>query len=267
MVSGGNRPAAEAEQWREPTGMASIDWTVLLLASAAGMFVKSVTGMGYPLFAVPLASLVVGVENAVVIISLPNAVANALLCHAARGGASGSRDLPRLAASGALGAVVGATALVSLPEWPLLLALVATIVAFIFQYWRAPELRIEAETSRRWSPFVGGAAGIMQGAVGVSGPVVAAWLHGYRLSRDAQVFSVTLLFLVSGLAQAGFLAASGAYTTERLLASAGVLVPVLAMIPIGARIRARLDSRGFEQAVLGVLGISALALLVRMARG
>jgi len=241
-----------------------IEWAVLLLASAAGMFVKSVTGMGYPLFAIPLASLVVGVEHAVVIISLPNAIANALLCFAARAGASGSRDLWRLGGAGVLGALVGATALIKLPEWPLLLALVTTIAGFVYQYWRAPELRIDAKASRRWSPVVGGLAGAMQGAVGVSGPVLAAWLHGYRLSRDAQVFSVTLLFLVSGLAQVTFLAAAGAYTEERLIAAAGVLVPVLAMIPIGTRIRGRLDTRAFERAVLGVLVISAVALVVRM---
>lgn len=244
--------------------MPASELIVIVLAASVGMFVKSVTGMGFPLFAIPLVALVTGVETAVVVVSAPNAVANALLCWHARAGAGRSRDLWRLGASGVAGAVVGAIALVTLPERPLLLALVATIAVFVAQYWRAPNLRIDEATSHRWSPVVGALAGLMQGAVGVSGPVVAAWLHGYRLDRDAQVFSVTLLFLVSGLAQVVSLAGAGAYTPARLAASALVLVPVLAMIPIGTRVRARLSGPGFDRAVLGVLVVSAIALCVRM---
>lgn len=244
--------------------MNGTELTVILLASAVGMFVKSVTGMGYPLFAIPLISLVVGVQDAVVIVSAPNAVANAILCWQARAGAPASRDLLRLGTTGVLGSILGTAALVTLPEWPLLLLLVVTIAIFVVQYWRAPELRIAEDTSRRWSPIVGGLAGVMQGAVGVSGPVVAAWLHGYRLERNAQVFSVTLLFLVSGLAQVAFFAGSADYTHERLSAATLVLIPVLVMIPIGTRVRDRLSGQGFDRAVLGVLVVAAIALLVRM---
>ncbi len=245
--------------------MNGADLTVILVASAAGMFVKSVTGMGYPLFAIPLISLAVGVEHAVVIVSIPNAVANALLCWQARAGRSDSRDLLRLGSAGVLGAILGTTALVTLPEWPLLLLLVLAIAVFVLQFWRAKDRQISAHTSRRWSPLVGALAGLMQGAVGVSGPVVAAWLHGYRLERNAQVFSVTLLFLVSGVAQIVFLASSGAYTRERITVAALVLIPVLVMIPIGTRVRNRLSGPGFDRAILGVLAVSAIALLVRMA--
>ena len=241
--------------------------SVILLASAIGMFVKSVTGMGYPLFAIPLISLVVGVEHAVVIVSAPNVVANAILCWRARAGMPDSRDLLRLGASGVLGSILGTKALMSLPEWPLLLLLVLTIVVFVFQYWRAPEMRMSAKTSHRWSPLVGTVAGLMQGAVGVSGPVVAAWIHGYRLERNAQVFSVTLLFLLSGLAQVAFFVGSGAYTSERVSAATLVLIPVLFMIPIGTRVRDRLSGPGFDRAVLGVLVVSAIALVIRMLSG
>jgi hypothetical protein len=244
--------------------MSGFELGVILLSSCVGMFVKSVTGMGFPLFAIPLISLVAGVENAVVVVSGPNAVANLLLCWQAREGARGSRDLVRLGASGVVGAMLGAVALMALPEWPLLWVLVLTIAVFVVQFWRTPELRIAESTSRRWSPLVGAMAGLMQGAIGVSGPVVAAWLHGYRLERKAQVFSVTLLFLISGLAQIFFLAAAGAYTEDRLVASAGVLVPVLLMIPVGTRVRDRLSGPGFDRAVLGVLAVSAIALLGRM---
>jgi len=72
----------------------------------------------------------------------------------------------------------------------------------------------------------------MQGAIGVSGPVVAMWFQGYRLSKNAFVFSVTLVFLVSGAAQALLLAGAGEYDRDRLVAVALALV-VVHLLPEG----------------------------------
>lgn len=238
---------------------------MVLVASCLGMFVKSVVGMGYPLFAVPLISLELGVETAVVVVAAPNLVANGVLCHQARSGIPETRDLPALTLSAMVGAVAGTFLLVSLPEEPLLIVLVATIVVFEVQYLRAPHLTISPETSRRWAPLAGGFAGLMQGAVGVAGPVVAVWLHGYRLRRDAYVFSITGLFLLAGAAQFAYLLAVGEYDRDRIVASVVALVAVASMVPIGLRVRARLSGLAFERAVLAVLALAAIALVIRAA--
>ncbi len=237
---------------------------IVLGASVLGAFVKSITGMGYPLIAVPIITLALGIEDAVVIVAFPNLVLNATLCLDARDGRSEARDLPALVGAGFLGAFVGTFALVNVPEDPLLILLALTIVAFVLNYLRDPGLRIAPETSRRWAPVVGGLAGVMQGAVGVSGPVVATWLHGYRLPKHAYVFSVTAIFGVSGAVQFGLLLAAGKMTGERALVSAMALVAVLTMVPIGTRLRRRLGGPGFDRAVLAVLVVSGLALVVRV---
>jgi uncharacterized protein len=239
----------------------------VLGASLLGAFVKSVTGMGYPLLAVPLLTLVLGIEDAVVIVAGPNLCANALLCWAAREGVAESRDLPVLVPTAMVGALVGTSLLVSLPEEPLLLLLAATIVVFVVSFVRNPGLRLTPATTQRWSPVVGSVAGVMQGALGVSGPIVGAWMHGYRLSPRAFVFSVTLLFGTSGLVQLGMLGIAGAVTLERAGVSALALVPVLAMLPVGARLRDRLAGRGFDLAVLAVLVTSGVALVVQVVGG
>ena len=244
--------------------MTGAEIAVVLAASLLGAFVKSVTGMGYPLIAVPLITLVLGVEDAVVIVAAPNVTANALLCLGARDGRDDARDLVPLVGLGMVGAVFGTFALVSVPEEPLLLALVATIAAFVVNYVRSPELRIDPLTATRWSPGVGTVAGLMQGAVGVSGPVVATWLHGYRLPKQAYVYSVTLIFGLSGLVQLVLLGASGEFDADRTTVSLLAFVPVLAMIPVGTALRARLAGRTFERAVLLVLVASALALVARV---
>ena len=162
-----------------------------------------------------------------------------------------------------VGAIVGTLVLVRVPDEPLLLALAATIVVYVVQFVRSPSLTIEPATSHRWSPVAGSAAGFMQGAVGVSGPVVAMWFHGYRLGKDAFVFSVTVLFLVSGAAQALLLLATGEFDRDRSVAAALAMLATLAMIPVGTRLRGRLDIATFERLVLALLVVSAVALVAR----
>ena len=237
---------------------------VVLGASLLGAFVKSVTGMGYPLLAVPLIALALGIEDAVVIVSGPNAVANFALCWQARDGRGDTRDLPVLVSTAFAGAFLGTFLLVTLPEDPLLVLLAVTIVVFVASYLRSPELRMRPETTRRWSPLVGAIAGVMQGALGVSGPVVGAWMHGYRLRSQAYVFSVTLIFGIAGSVQLVLLAVTGRYTGDRLGVSALALLPVVAILPVGMRWRRRLGGRGFDLAVLAVLLASGAALVVRV---
>lgn len=235
---------------------------VVVLASFAGALVKAVTGLGYPVIAVPLISLVLGIEDAVVIVALPNLAANAWLCWEARDARHDARDLDLLVGFGIVGAVVGTIALVGLPEEPLLVLLAAIIVAFIVRFLRNPDLRWDERSARRGAPFVGVVIGLLQGAIGVSGPVVATWVHGYRLAARTYIFTITLIFGVTGLAQIVVLAGQGRFTAERFVAIAAAALAVGLATPLGLRLRSRLAGPAFERAVLAALGLSAVSLLV-----
>ncbi len=245
--------------------MSDTDLVLVVVASLAGSFVKSVTGMGYPLVAIPFLSHFIGVETAVVVVALPNVAANAVLNVHVREARHETRDLTSLAIGTVVGAAVGTALLVSIPEWPLLLVLAATIVVFVVHYLRRPELRLQPATTRRWAPLAGATTGLMQGAVGIPGPIVAMWFHGYRLGKDAYVFSVTLLFLLAGVAQILVLAAGDELDRDRLRAAALALVATMVVIPFGTSLRARLEGRTFEHIVLVLLMVSAVSLLVRAA--
>ncbi len=235
---------------------------VVVLASFAGAFVKSITGLGYPVLAVPLIALVLGVDDAVVLVALPNLGANVFLCWESRDARPETRDLGVLVGFGVIGAVIGTVALTRLPEEPLLIVLALMIVAFIIQFLRRPDFAISRSVARRWSPVVGTVVGLMQGAVGVSGPVVATWIHGFRLPPRAYVHSVTFIFGVTGATQIVVLAAQGEFTLERLALAAAAAVPVVIATPIGLRLRSRLAGPTFERVVLGVLTVSAVSLIV-----
>jgi uncharacterized membrane protein YfcA len=235
---------------------------VVVLASLVGATVKSVTGLGYPVFAVPIIALVLGVEDAVVLVALPNLGANAYLWWESRDARDQTRDLPLLVGFGIVGAVIGTIALVHLPEEPLLLVLALTIGIFVVNFVRRPDVAIDPRTATRWSPVVGTVIGLLQGAIGVSGPVAATWVHGYRLPPRVFVHTVTFIFGVTGAVQIVVLAIQGQFTADRLVAAAVASVPVAIATPLGVRLRDRLAGPAFDRAVLAVLLLSAVSLVV-----
>ena len=231
----------------------------MLLAITAGAGLKSVSGMGLPAIAIPIIALFIGVEEAVAVVALPNFVSNGAIGVRERGSWGGTRDLPVLAGTGILGAVVGALLFVSIPEEVLVALLLIAVVAFIVTFFAKPQAAISPATSARWSPIVGTVVGVFQGAIGISGPIVASWIHSYRLPKNVQVLSFTVLFLTTGLAQFVVFLFSGAVSGLWLASILGC-IPALATVPIGGRLRDRIDTRAFDHLVLLAITLAGLGL-------
>lgn len=242
--------------------MSSAEILLLLGAVAVGSLLKSVTGMGLPLVAIPVVSLFVGMEKAVVIIALPNVLLNALVAWRERHALPATRDLGRLCAATMAGAVAGTVVLVSLPAAPLIVLLAVVVLGYAAVALIVPELAISARASRRWAPAVGVSAGFLQGALGISGPLVATWIHSYRLRRAAYVLSVSVLFIVGGVVQTGVLLAQNRLAGLWLVALLAC-VPAVSSVRVGARMRDRLHSDAFDRVVLTVLVVSTLALVIQ----
>lgn len=242
--------------------MSGTELAIVLVAVVIGSIVKAITGMGLPIIAIPIAALFVDLDDAVVTLAFPNMLANGVLAFRERGHARDTRDLPTLAIAGVIGAAIGAFAFVALPETPLVAVLIAAIVGYVVAFFATPDLRTGPERSRRWAPVVGSVAGAFQGAIGISGPIVGSWIHSYRLGRGAHIFSVTSLFLVTGLTQLVVLAVTGQFA-GRVVASLLACIPVLVSIPVGTWLRDRVSARGFDLAVVGMLIASVGALAVK----
>jgi uncharacterized membrane protein YfcA len=235
---------------------------IILVAVVVGSTIKAVTGMGLPLIVIPVASMFVDLEDAVVVIAFPNVLANGVLAFEARRAWPQTRDLPALALFGILGAIVGTILFVNVPEEPLVFALIAAIAIYVVNFFANPDLHTTPKRSRRASPLVGTVAGVFQGAIGISGPIVGAWIHSYRLARSAHVLSVTVLFFITGLTQLVLLVANGELA-GRVSATLLACIPVLASIPLGAVLRSRISARGFDLAIIAILTVSAVSLLVQ----
>ncbi len=106
----------------------------MLAAITAGAALKSLTGMGLPAIAIPVISFFIGIEEAVAVVSLPNFVSNGAMAFRERKSWSGTRDLPVLATTGIVGAVIGALLFVSIPaELLVAMLLVAVVGATVTQ--------------------------------------------------------------------------------------------------------------------------------------
>ncbi len=247
---------------RDLRAVTTTEVAIVVLAILAGSLVKSVTGMGMPIIAVPIMALFVSVEDAVVIIAAPTVALNSWLCWRERLHRHEPRDLGRLAAFGIIGAVLGAFLLAALPERVVMAALAVMVMAYVVRFLAAPDVRVGPATSARWSPAVGFAAGVSLGSTGISGPIVATWIHAYRLSPGAHIFAVTLLFSISGFSQLSVFVADGRLFDLGAQAAL-IFIPAFAMVPFGGALRRRMSGETFDRAILAVLSASAVALMVR----
>ncbi len=243
--------------------MTGAEVLIVVGATLLAGFVKGVTGMGHPLVAVPIVSLFLSVEEAVVLVALPNLLSNLVLCVETRASVPQTRDLPRFLAAGMPAAVAGVWVLLAVPADVLRVALAIAIFTFVFQKLRQPDLMIPPATATRFAPLAGAAAGLFQGSIGISGPIVAPWFQCYRLGQSPYIFSIAASFGATGLVQIVVLALRGGF--DGRIGLAVLAIPSsLAAIWVGARVRRRLSGPVFEQLVLAVLTAAGVALVVRL---
>ena len=243
------------------SGAGGLDLVVIVAAIAVGAFVKGATGGGLPQIAIPVMAAFLGVERSVVVMAIPGVVANGWLVWTHRSEAPHTRDLPVMLAGGAVGSVIGTLALKGLDARVLSLVLAAIILVYVVISLTRPGFHFPPKVTRIASPPVGVAAGGLQGATGISGPLLSTYLHGFGLRPRAYVFALATLFFGFALVQTVALFGLGLYTGNRLGESLLALVPIAVALPLGSWAARRVSVTTFNRAVLVLLLASAVALV------
>lgn len=233
----------------------------MLVTLAVGAFVKGITGAGLPQLAIPVMALFVGIEQAVIVMSIPGLVSNIWLVVEHRKSAPETRDLPVQLGTGIIGTAVGTVLLTSIDGRWLSVGLAVLIVCYVVLRLTNPRATLGPGVSRWLSPPVGLASGGLQGATGVSGPLLSTYNHSLGLSPSAFIFSISTLFLVFSLVQVVTLAALGAYTAELLVQGVLAVLPVAVMLPLGSRVARRIPAEAFSKLILVTLLAAAGALV------
>ena len=242
-------------------GTEPLDLVVIVVAIAVGAFIKGATGGGLPQIAIPVMAVFLGVEHAVVVMALPGVVANGLLVWSHRAEAPRTRHLPAMVSAGIVGAIAGTMLLERLDGRVLSGVLALVIVVYIALSVARPGFTLPVRVQRVGAGPVGLVAGGLQGATGISGPLLTTWLHGFGMPPRTYVFALASLFFVFSSVQAVTLAGVGLYTPSRLLESLLALVPILLALPLGVRAARTLSAQTFQRVVLVLLAVSVVSLV------
>lgn len=237
---------------------------VLVAVVAVATVVKSASGMGYPMLLIPVLALFFDVAEAIVIVAPSNFLLNARLMWSERASAAEARTLRPFLFGGLIGAGLGALLLPVLPERALAIALVSLVVLYVANQVGIGPPMPSSGRSDQLAPSVGGVAGLLQGAAGISGPVVTPWFHSRSLGPAALIFALSTSFALTGLAQIVVLASQGIFERDLLLASLLPIPVTIAAFPVGVAVRRRISAARFERLVLTVLVASSIALLIRV---
>lgn len=225
--------------------------------------VKGVTGMGLPTVAMGLLGMVMPPAMAASLLVMPSLVTNVWQLFS--GGAVGGlvrRLWPMLVAI-VFGTVGGSALLVYTdPTWSGLALGSALVVYALYALW-APALSVPRGTEPWLSPAVGLLTGLVTGATGVFVVPAVPYLGALGLPKNELVQALGLSFTVSTLALAAGLLLNDVFRVHQLGLSALSVLPALAGMWLGTRIRARISPRRFRQCFLLFLVVLGLELAAR----
>jgi len=239
---------------------------VVLIAGifVLGGFVKGVVGLGLPTVAVALLTLTIGLQDAMALMLVPSFVTN--LWQAFAGGRLGAilRRFWSLLLAVCLGVWLG-TAVLRTADPGLLTGLLGLLLA-AYAGWglAAPRVPSPARHHRWLSPLTGLLNGLVTGLTGTLVVPAGIYFQALGLSRDMLVQAMGVLFCISTAALGAALWARGMMGVDLGLASLAGLVPALAGMWAGQKVRRRLDEATFRRVFLLSLLLLGLWLTTRL---
>lgn len=230
----------------------------VFLVLALGSLVRTTTGFGFSLVAVPPLAVLVDPVTAVVVAALMSAPVSVWI--AVRDRRHVDRRLAALLLGfGLAGVPFGVWLLNVLPERTLTVVIAAMVLLGTVLVWR----RIPLPGGGPSLAGVSALSGASFAATGIDGPIMVAALQGSGMEPRAQRATLSVMFgVTSGASLAGF-AVSGQLTPT----VGGMLllgVPAMALgVLAGELVFRRLDAELFRRAVLGLLVVSSVSVVTR----
>ncbi len=240
---------------------------LLVLAVFGAAFVNGIFGFGFALLAVVALGIALGAKEGVIVMSLLTPVMSGMQLWRFRDRVGIWSRLRWLLAGALVGSVIGTQLLVVLPGWAISLALGGFTVWYVIGALRRERPPIRAAVERRLAPAVGLVAGISNGTIGASGPVLGSYLTAIGLRRQDFVAGISIIFFAMSLARVSLLGALGQYTVPIVVAALVLVVPSWVGQRTGFWMQGRLRAELFQRAILVVLLVASALLLGRGLEG
>jgi hypothetical protein len=223
---------------------------IIILAIAVGSFAKGLTGIGLPIITIPILSGFLGAEHAIVVMTIPTFASNVWIVWSYRRLATNIPGLTAALVFAAAGTLVGVYILASLNDTALIWLLIVWIGLYLLNLAFNPDFRLEGRAAERASPVFAFCSGISQGATGIAGPLVATWIHSYRLQMEAYVFGVSIMFLCISGVHVAAVAGGGLLDVQRLGEGLLAVIPTLLFVPLGMRMTRLLSPQLFNRIII-----------------
>lgn len=238
--------------------------TALIVAAAFafGGIMKGATGFGAPILAVPLLALFFDVPFAVTIFSIPNLLPNMWQSWAYRRHRLPAKFVTRFTIAGAFGAGIGTYMLANVSAEILSFGLACIITVYIVLRLLHPAWGLRFPIAARLAAPFGLIAGMLQGSSGLSAPVSITFLNSMKLEREQFISTISMFFVALGVVQIPMLRGFGYLTLENFALSCAAVIPLIAFMPIGARLARYISRETFDWIILIFLALLCIKLFV-----
>ena len=241
--------------------MDALSITIVMVVFLLAGGVKGVVGLGLPTVAVALLSAVFGIEAALPLLVIPSFVTNVWQ------GAIGGRAMALFRRFAIALAIIPVTTWIGyhyiFTAAPAAMERVLGAILMLYAGAGLATLRLTVPAGAEpvLSPLVGVVNGLVTGVSGTFTTPLVMYLEALGLERDELVQMMGIAFSVSTAALAGVLILHGAYRIDAGYVSAAAVVPAIAGMVAGARLRARLTPAAFRKWLLVALAVLGLKLL------
>lgn len=236
----------------------------LVFACLVSGFAHGALGFGFPMVATPIVALAIDLKSAIALLAPITLVLTVI--SALRGVALRSivREFWFLPIATGLGAWLGTRILLAVSPEPFVLILALVILLYLnldrLGRGRSPLVQ------RLRAPFgmaFGFAAGVSEAVANVAGPVLLIYFMLLGLAPAQIVQTLNLCFSVGKGAQTATWAMSGEISPETWLVIGALVVPAVAALFAGMRLRDRIDAQTYRRWLRAALWIMALLLLAQ----
>ena len=251
----GNRPPPSRAH--AASRVLELNLETLLLAAGAFLlagFVKGVIGMGMPTVSLAVLSIAMGLPAAVQIMVVPTVVTNVWQALIGDGFRRLTRRFRPLLIATVIGVWIGYFLLFRSSAQLMTALLGAAIVVYSLSALIGFPLMPKVKREHIASPVVGLTTGVLAGATGnISMPAIA-YFHRLGMPRNDVVQMLGILFTLGATTLGLTIAGHGSYDAELLLVSVLAVIPGLAGMLIGQRVRGLISERAFGRTLfLGLL--------------
>lgn len=227
--------------------------------------VKGVFGIGLPLAAMPLLTLVFSVPVAGGILVAP-LVATNLVQSFGGGWEAVKRRLRRhwlICVLVTVTMIPASQLVVIVPERLIFATIGAVMLVMSLLTFFKPSFRVSPGQERWIGPIVAVISGLLGGLTTFYGPPLMLYVLSLRLPRDEFVGDISLLYLVAGAAFGVGLGGAGAFDLQLMLLSCAAVIPTFIGNWAGLKVRLRMNERDYSVAVFGLYLVVSASFLGR----